>query len=163
MVERRFDLPRPVQYLQDLCRDILENSILVGETLCWSRKVSKLDSTWANHSATLQLVPKLVNKGFLKRELVGPYSPLRERLPQELWVERGANYVYIVERKKQIERLANDEKAVAKFLEEKKSGTVELSFARALERVRKEIDAHPEPNKFFLSVLKRLTPKSDHE
>lgn len=161
MAESRFDLPRPVQYLQDLCRDILENSVLVDETLCWNKKVSKLDPTSGYDAAKFHLVPTLVNSGFLRKELVRPYSQLGDKLPRELRVERGANYIYIVEQKDQIERLAKDVKAIAKLLEKKKADAEELSFARALDRVRKEIDAHPDPNKFALSVLKKLLPKSD--
>ncbi|MCR4279427.1 MAG: hypothetical protein NUV78_01675 [Candidatus Zambryskibacteria bacterium] len=163
------EVPAQVANLQDLCADLLERGIRVEGKLHWNHRVSDLKGNYGRDTQKYSTARSLLVKaGVLEKVTVGLNSTLSKTFPPQLVTQSPPRYpgdesydrvayLYIVRDEKKVKQLSTSVAAAAKFVGQRPEDVM-LSYSRALARVKREFDNHPEPTKLFFSIVRHLLP-----
>ena len=159
------EFPTAVHNLRDLCKDILKKSVLYEGERWWCKNASDLYTRQSLGTAYSAPIALMVKREILAKVIVGQSFRVSHGVPKEFFLitenSRGrvTTCIYKVQKEGELKRLAKDSQASAEWLSLPLVDQQPLSFKRALKRVRDEIDSHPDPARFYLSILRRLSPK----
>ncbi len=146
-----------VERFQELCEDIVENSFEVEEKFYWSKHSSGFG--WYPFPYNFER-SKLLENGLLKRIIIGRKYPFFQKIPESVRSRSATTlHLYLLQDKEQLKKLAEEAGSAIEFLGFRPLPTAQpITYKQALECIRKEITAHPEPNQFLIKVIKDLLP-----
>ncbi len=160
--------PTPVMRLQELCKDILKNGAIVDKKRYWCKRVSDKSNPYYSTATSV-----LVKKGVLNKISINVDTPFGKQLPhtffedagyvERRWVSnapKASVLVYLVVDEQVIAELSRSKTAAAKYLGfQPMVAEGPMSYKKALERIKKEINEHPDPAVFLMQVIRSLVKK----